>query len=146
MTPEQYRLLQARLRIGRANGTGGSSWTPIEKNGGGISEVPTFTAGAAVHLYVLEAAMLRSTQALPQVGIYRADWWGVANSTVVLEPDTVLRSAQDLTMGFLVDGLPDMSQGAPVYPLKKCAVPEVSGDTGLVGQPMGLRLILTYAS
>jgi hypothetical protein len=138
MTPEQYRILQARTRIGRAFGTGGSTWIPVTASGGTISTVPTFAVGALLTLYVLEAAMLRSAQSLPQVGIYTADWWGVGAASLTIASGVVLVSAADPTMAYLVDGAADTSQGAPLFPLKKVSPPALA--TVFAGYQAGLRI------
>lgn len=127
MTAYQTRLYQGMLRLFRAYGTGGASWIPITGSGGGVSSAPTFSAGSALTLYVLEASLIRKQFTLPAVGIYAADWWGLpVSATVEIAPDVVLKSVATPTMGFLVAGVADTSQGFPVFPLRPEPVPVVA--------------------
>lgn len=144
MTPYQYRLYTGMLRLFRGFKTGGASWVPITASGGTISTAPTFTAGAAFSFYIAEASLIRKQITLPTVGIYAAPWWGLGAITLEINPGVILQSAASPTLGYMVDGVADTSQGFPVFPLVLAHVPTVA-SAGLTGQPMGLLLTLTYA-
>jgi hypothetical protein len=145
MTPYQYKLYTGMLRLFRGYQTGGASWTPITASGGTISTAPTFTAGTALTLYIVEASLIRKQITLPAVGIYAAPWWGLGGMTLDIDPGVILQSAASPTLGFQVDGVADTSQGFPVFPLVPAQVPTVAAGA-LAGQPMGLLLTLTYAA
>jgi hypothetical protein len=134
MTPEQRRLYQAALRIGRAFGTGGRSWVPVVPSGNGA----TLTVGGVLSLYIVENNLVKSAVALPQTAIYSAPWWGIGGDEVTAE--AVLVSVSD-GRAFLVTGAADTSQGFRLTPMAISTNPLRASAPSLLqqGLQIGLR-------
>ena len=134
MTPEQYRLYRAAIRIARAFGAGGAIWA------GQRASAVTPAADAAIDTLPLttirfvENNMVRPAQALPVTPIYTAPWWGVAAAGADVRVGDMYSNG---TLAFLITGQPDTSQGFVLAPAAPAAVPQnhVGG-----GFQVGLRI------
>jgi hypothetical protein len=94
-------------------------------------------------LYAMQNNRVKEVIALPQTLLFTAPWMllPIGGATVNL---TVGDVVADGTYAFLVQGI-DTSQGFQLILAAPTQVP-VTVPGGMVGQPMGLLLSLTYAA
>jgi hypothetical protein len=143
---QQFKLYQGMLRLGRAYGTGGAAWTGVGVRTPTVGlAAPTLSALASATGYFLENNRIREAMSLPQVAIYTAPWWWITGIDTDVQAGDIRTNG---TRAFVITGTPDTSQEifqvcpATVF---QGAVPSVGG-AGLVGQPMGLLVAITYAA
>lgn len=120
MTPEQFRLYTGMLRLFRAYGTGGSTWTGQRASGGTPAADPTLAALASRTIRFCQNNRVALAGTLPAIPIFTAPWWAIAAATVDVQAGDVYTNGE---IAFLVTGAPDTSQGFLVIPSAPCPVP-----------------------
>jgi hypothetical protein len=124
----RYKLYMGMLRLGRAYGTGASSWTGVRGDTAGVGS-PIFSALSAASGYFLENNRVAERSSLPNIPIYTAPWWWITSIDTDARPGDI---RTDGTYAFTITGQPDTSQElfqvAPAAPLPLGEVPS-AGNT-----------------
>lgn len=134
MTGPQQRLYAGMVRLFATFGTGGASWVGVRATSTGLS-APTLTSLATRTIRFLENNRVAERASLPNIPIYTAPWWGLADASVDVQPGDVYTNG---AIAYLVTGQPDTSQGFQVIPAVLTSLPRSLALGG--GYQVGLHI------
>jgi hypothetical protein len=137
MTSEQQRLYAGILRLFRTFGTGGATWRRTRTTGGAPDAGAAVTQVGGIVIRFCQNNRIVKADTLPQIPIFTAPWWGVADASVDVRGQDIFDNG---TIAFLITGAPDSSQGFYAVPAAKVTLPrslvlQVGG-----GYQAGLRI------
>lgn len=136
MTPQQHKLYLGMVRLFSFMGTGGATWAGVRPTVVGTG-APTYTNLASRTIRFLENNRVAERSSLPDIPIYTAAWWGLADISVDIQAGDIYTNGD---RAFHVKGEPDTSQGFQVIPAAVYSLIEVPRLALGGGYQAGLRI------